>query len=257
MITENGKYMLDSSKLGKIEFPFYNAFGRCGYYLPADKSVYIPVRFKFSKDKLCASIRMTGGTTIQAKLKIDITQLMSVMENAYENDASLFSQPVMKKWMQPLAEAAYQQLSDVSSDILMSGKSYKMPAFLFQRKKLIAIAGSTVFDFASKLGITLQDAKGNFLRAFHAEEDEDVSIVILNEDGQDIVLSSSAHVNTVRGNDITVSKEKNKTLKKDSASACIRIYQQYHDNFMNYFLDEEEARGGFDLEFESLFKEGE
>lgn len=259
MILEDGDYALDTEKLGKIEFPFYNAFGRCGYYLPADKSIYVPIRFKFAKDgKLCASIKMADSTMIRARAKIDLHDLLSAMENAYENETSLFQQPVLTRCMQPLADAVYRQLGEMSEDLLLQDQEQHYPAFLLQHGKLIAISKHMKFSLEEdgRLSMKLIGAKGPFLRSFESEEDMKTEIVMLNADGMSVLLAAGTTVNKVSGNDISLVKEKDRMPKKELADKCIDIYQQYKDNLMNYFLDQEETEGGSDFELEDFFKAG-
>lgn len=260
MILEEDGYMLDPSKLGKMEFPFYNEFGRCGYYLPADKSVYIPVRFKFSGSNLCASVSLTDGSIVKAKAKIDIHSLFQTMKDAYEKDASLFEQSYLKKYMRLLADAVYNQLEDASDDLLLQDQEHKFPAFLFQRGRLIAISKCMKFSLEEdgRLGMTMVGAKGSFLRSFQAEEDMETSLVMLNAVGENVLLSAGTIVGKVNCNEISMTKEKDRMPKKDLASKCIGIYQQYKENLMNYFLDKEEAlEGGIDFGFEELFQADE
>lgn len=248
-------------QIGKIDFPFYNAFGRCGYYLPADKSIYIPIRYKFvTAGGIKAAVEMPDGTRVDAKSKIEPQELMDVMENAVENDASLFEQPAIRTRMQLLADSVYRALGEESDDLVFSKKESHRPVFLWQDGQLIGITDRVVFDINEdgRLTITLKSAKGPFLRAFETDEDKETSIIMLDEDGEDVLFNASTLVDNIHGNDITALKQKNRAPAKELADKCISIYQQYQDNFMNYFLDkEEELEGGLDFEPEDLFKEGE
>lgn len=256
------EYVLDTKKLRDIEFPFYTPYNRSAYYLPADKSVYLPLRFRFVAGStghtagLQASIRLPAGGEIKASAGAPYEDILSAMVAAYDTHSSLFDQPIIARRMEAVAKACYQGLDRSTEDFVLNEKVYENPSFLFLRGRLIGAAEQTLFKSRNdQLTLTMKGTQGTFLRAFRTEEDNRVTIIVLSRDGSHPVMAGNAVLQHVRGNDVSAVKERNAMPPQAVVNQCLGIYRKYKENYMNYFLDQEEKEEGSDLfEPEGLFR---
>lgn len=241
-------YLMDTELLPKIEFPFYEKYGRSAYNVQIDKSVYLPLRFRFLKAKkddvvLKASITLPEEGKIEAKDKIQLKDLFEAMKNARINHTSLFAQPVLASSMKRLSDAVYGAVDRVSDTLLFSKKENTYPCFLLQKGKLIGITDKTSLQLEDgTLKIEFKKTKGPFLRAFHKESDRKVSVIMLDDDGEETIFAARAYVRLVSGNDISMDKERNSSPSEEDVRLCCSIYQKYHENFMEYFIDNENEK---------------
>lgn len=256
------EYVLDTSKLKDIEFPFYTPYNRSAYYVPSDKSVYLPIKFGFDKGtkkdtgKICAKMPLPDGEEIKAQIEIALEDIMAAMVSALQEGESLFHKAEIARCMKVLAESVYRTAQQQDDDIVMQSCEHTFPTFLFQRNNLIAVSDASLWTVEDEhLVVTMQKSAGTFLRAFKSDEDRQVSIIALDSDGNQKIASLGTVV-SVHGNEIRIRKEKNKYPSSITIRSCEEIYKKYKNNYMNYFLDkEEEERGEGTFEFESIFKE--
>lgn len=245
---DGNSYIMDTELLPKIEFPFYNSYSRSAYNVQLDKSMYLPLRFRFQKAKkdsvaLMAFIQLPEEGNIRAKDKIHLKDLFEAMKNAHINHTSFFAQPVLAGSMKRLSDAVYGAVDRASDTLLFSKKENPYPCFLLQKGKLIGIADKTSLELEDgTLKIELKKAKGPFLRAFQKESDRNVSVIMLDEDGEEVIFAARAFVRLVSGNDISLDKERNSSPSEEDIETCCSIYQQYHENYMEYFLGSKDEK---------------
>lgn len=255
------EYILDTTKLKDIEFPFYTPCHKSAYCVPADKSVYLPVKFRFENkgrgEKMAtvsAKLMLPGGGEITAKVDISYDDILAAITNAIEEDASLFSQAAIAKAMQSSSEAVYNAVMSDDYGLILGKSKRNYPVFLFQRNSLIAVTNTSEWSLDGEdLVITMENSAGTFLRAFKDEKDRSVSIVVIDDDGN-AEFASLGTVQVINGNSIKVKKEKNTAPSRKTILDCEDIYKKYKDNYMNYFLDKEDKGGEEELELESFFK---
>lgn len=260
------EYILDTSKLKDIDFPFYTPYHRTAYCVPADKSVYLPIRFKFENKgrgdgmaAISAKLVLPEDGNITVRAGISYKNILAAMVNAAEEDTSLFSQAVIAKTMKLAADSIYAGLETMDCGLVVDKISRNYPAFLFSKKNgLIGIAKSVMEEADDdSLTITLKGANGPFLQEFHSQKDLTVEVVLLDENGEK-KLASEGIVKAVNGNDVAIQKSKNAFVQQNKVLECKCIYKQYRDNLMNYFLDkEEQERSDDNLGFEELFAENQ
>lgn len=258
------EYILDTTKLKDIEFPFYTPYNKSAYYVPSDKSVYLPIKFFFENEgrvegmaNICARLTLPEDGHIDVKLGIKYADIKDAMVRAATKDESLFEQPELSAPMEKLADTLNSIAQAHCIDLVMQAQEHELPVFLFQRGKLIAVAKKSVWDVDDEhLVLTMKSAAGPFLRAFQTEADSRVSVIVLTEDGE-VQLASHGTVVNIKGTDIKIEKEKNSAPSRKTVNECVRIYEEYEDNFMNYFLDKEDEEGRDEFESESIFAEDE
>ena len=258
------EYVLDTSKLKDIEFPFYTPYNKSAYYVPSDKSVYLPIKFFFENEgkcegvaNICARLTLPEDGHIDVKLGIKYADIKDAMVRAATEDESLFEQPELSAPMGKLADTLNSIAQVHCIDLVMQAQEHELPVFLFQRGKLIAVAKKSVWDVDDEhLVLTMKRAAGPFLRAFQTEADSRVSVIVLTEDGEVQLVSHGTVVN-IKGTDIKIEKKKNSAPSRKTVNECVRIYEEYEDNFMNYFLDKEDEEGRDEFESESIFAEDE
>lgn len=237
---------MDADLLPKIEFPFYGSFGRSAYDIKIDKSVYLPIRFHFLKPKkdavqLKASVRLQEDGKIEAKMKLKLQDVFDAMRAAYDSKSSFFAQPVLASSMKALSNAVYGAVDSESDELIFSKKENAYPCFLIQKGRLIGITDKSTLEMEDgTLKIDFKKTKGPFLRAFKKESDRNVSVVMLDEDGEDVIFAARAFVRMLSGNDISLEKERNSSPSEEEVGLCRGICRKYHENYMDYFIDKQE-----------------
>lgn len=246
--SEGIKYRLNPKELNKIDFPFYSEQARSAYYQPAEKALYLPIRFSFdSKKSNDEKVALKGQLVLPssypkmtAMSKIPTDKLMENMIYAYENKESLAMMPDINKRINAIAVSLYESLAYYGSDFIMCKTDYQYPSFMVKNGEVVGISTLTQFELNTnnELVVIMNDLKGPFLSMFNQEGDTAVSIIILDDEGE-LITSLQASVESIKGKHVRAVKQANKSISDKDLELCQDICDEYNGKFLLYFMQDD------------------
>lgn len=122
----------------------------------------------------------------------------------------------------------------------MTNTEYAYPSFIVKDREIIGVSDKTIFRAEGKdLHITMQNMHGTYLSSFYEEKDNDLFAVILNYNGEKII-SARIHIESAKQDEMDASITKIYKGIEPFVSTCQKVYESYHEDYLNYFLDKEE-----------------
>lgn len=245
------KYRLNPSELNKIDFPFYSEQARSAYYQPAEKALYLPIKFSFdAKKSNDEEVTLKGQLVLPSKYpkmtamsKIPTDRLMDNMIYAHDNKVGLAYMPDINKRINAISKVLYESLAYYGDEFIMCKTDYKYPSFMVKDGKIIGISTLTQFDLNqdNELVVTMNDLKGSYLAMFGETDNGNVSIIILDDDGG-LITSLQATIESIKGKHVRAIKQANKSINSNDLETCQDIYDKYAGNFLAYFMDDKTSK---------------
>lgn len=256
---EGEAYGVDPKKLKQIQFPFFLPWAKNAFYTESDKLVYLPIRFQFmNANDLGADLKgqlllPKDYAKIEASAHVSMDIIFSALYDAIRKDHSIIDDASMKIYMNAIAERLYHTLTSYGDSFIPTNTKYEYPSFIVKDKQIIGVSNYTIFQTEGKdLKLNMQHLSGTYLSSFHSEKDKDVFAVILNEEGEKII-AARIHIDSAEGHNLEAYVTKIYRNIEPFVSVCQDVYNSYHEEYLNYFLDKEDNVGE-EEDFDQLFE---
>ena len=243
---EGEAYAVDPKKLKDIQFPFFLPYAKNAFYTESNRLVYLPIQFTFvnAKDKsadLRARLLLPKNyTKIEAKATMPMEYIVDALYHAFHDDISIIENPYIKAYMKKLADVLYKTLILNGDSFIMTDTEYAYPSFIVKDREIIGVSDKTIFRSEGKdLHITMQNTHGTYLSSFYEEKDNDLFAVILDYNGEKII-SARIHIESAKQDEMNASITRIYKGIEPFVSTCQKVYESYHEDYLNYFLDKEE-----------------